>query len=185
MAENGNALLDGRRSSLALRSAAGLFFAIACFWPAITDAILINLFVAYAFLDGTLTLSPGGWAPAHRPVWPLLIGGCVDLAAAAAAYIWPVTTLLDLVNLITIWAIALGTTFAIACASMRQADGNYLLLLSGIASGLFARTLMSYTGTDIVLISTWTGLYALTSGILLLKLTLQRYPLAALDLSAQ
>ena len=68
---------------------------------------------------------------------------------------------------------------------MRQADGNYLLLLSGIASGLFARALMSYTGTDIVLISTWTGLYALTSGILLLKLTLQRYPLAALDLSAQ
>jgi hypothetical protein len=85
----------------------------------------------------------------------------------------------------TIWAIALGTMFTIAYATLRQADSDHLLLLSGIASGLFARALMSYTAADIVVISTWTGLYGLTLGILHLKLALQRYQLIALDLSAQ
>jgi hypothetical protein len=50
---------------------------------------------------------------------------------------------------------------------------------------VFARALLSYTAADIVVISTWTGLYGLTLGILHLKLALQRYQLAALDLSAQ
>ena len=185
MVQDAISLLHERRSPLALRSGAAVLFAIACFWPTITDAMLIKLFAAYAFVDGILTLSSGGWRLSCRSVWPLLIGGCVDLSAAVAAYAWSGATLLDLVNLMTIWAIALGTTFTIACATLRQADSDYLLLLSGIASGLFARALLSYTAADIVVISTWTGLYGLTLGILHLKLALQRYQLAALDLSAQ
>ena len=185
MTKGANALLHERRSSLALRSGAALLFAVACFWPTITDAMLIKLFAAYAFADGILMLSSGGWGFASRSVWPLLTGGCVDLAAAVAAYAWPGTTLLDLVDLMTIWAIARGTMVTVACATLRQADSDYLLLLSGVASGLFARALLSYTAADIVVISTWTGLYGLTQGILLLKLTLQRYQPVALDLSAQ
>jgi uncharacterized membrane protein HdeD (DUF308 family) len=185
MTKDANALLCEQRGSLALRSAAAVLFAIACFWPTIAEAMLIRLFAAYAFLDGIVTLSSGGWKLSSRPVWPLLTGGCVDLAAALAAYACSGTTLLDLVSLMTIWAIALGTTFTVACATLRQADSDYLLLLSGIASGLFARALLSYTQADIVVISTWMGLYSLTLGILILKLTLQRYQLVALDLSAQ
>jgi uncharacterized membrane protein HdeD (DUF308 family) len=185
MTNDASALLHERRASLALRSAAAILFAIACFWPTITDTMLIKLFAAYAFVDGILTLSSGGWALANRSVWPLLAGGCIDLAAAVAAYAWSGTTLLDLVNLMTIWAIALGATLTVSCATLRQADSDYLLLLSGIASGLFARALLPYTAADVFVISTWTGLYGLTVGILLLKLTLQRYQLVALDLSAQ
>jgi uncharacterized membrane protein HdeD (DUF308 family) len=81
-------------------------------------------------------------------------------------------TLVDLVNLLRIWAIALAITFTLACATLRQADGDYLLLLSGIASGLFARALLSSTAADTVVISTWMGLYGLTLGILFLKLAL-------------
>jgi uncharacterized membrane protein HdeD (DUF308 family) len=184
MTNDASALLHERRASLALRSAAAILFAIACFWPTITDTMLIKLFAAYAFVDGILTLSSGGWALANRSAWPLLAGGCIDLAAAVAAYAWSGTTL-DLVNLMTVWAIALGATSTVSCATLRQADGDYLLLLSGIASGLFARALLSYTAAEVVVISTWTGLYGLTVGILLLKLTLQRYQLVALDLSAQ
>jgi uncharacterized membrane protein HdeD (DUF308 family) len=185
MVKDANALLYERRASLALRSGAAILFAVACFWPTLADAMLIKLFAAFAFVDGILTLSSGGWSLSSRPGWPLLTGGCVDLAAAVAAYAWSGATLLDFVNLMTIWAIALGTTFTVACATLRQADSDCLLLLSGIASGLFARALLSYTAADIVVISTWTGLYSLTLGILLLKLTLQRYQLVALDLSAQ
>jgi uncharacterized membrane protein HdeD (DUF308 family) len=185
MISDPNTLLHERRSSLALRSGAAVLFAIACFWPTITDAMLIKLFAAYAFVDGVLTLSSGDWALSCRSVWPLLVGGCLDLVAAAAAYGWSGMTLVDLVNLLTIWAIALAITFTLACATLRQADGDYLLLLSGIASGLFVRALLSSTAADTVVISTWMGLYGLTVGILFLKLTLQHYQLVALDLSPE
>jgi uncharacterized membrane protein HdeD (DUF308 family) len=180
-----DALLDQRRLSLALRSGAGLLFAVAFLWPAITEATLVNLFAAYAFVDGVLVLSPGGWSSRCRPLWPLLVGGCVDIAAAAAAYAWPAVTLPDLVNLATVWAIALGITFTVASATLRQAGGDYLLLLSGIASALFGRALLSHPAGDVVIMSTWTGLYTLTLGILFLKLTLQLYRPIAIDLSAQ
>ena len=93
--------------------------------------------------------------------------------------------LVGLVNLLTAWAFALGTTFTVAAATLRGADPDCLLLLSGIASGLFARALLTYTAADIVVISTWTGLYGITIGILFLKLTLQQYQLVALDLSVE
>jgi len=179
------ALLDQRRLSLALRSGAGLLFAIAFLWPAISERTLVNLFAAYAFVDGVLVLSPGGWSRLSRPLWPLLAGGCVDIAVATAAYAWPGMNLPDLVNLATIWAIALGITFTVASATLRHAGGDYLLLLSGIASALFGRALMSQMAGDVVVMSTWTGLYALTLGILLLKLTLQLYRPIAIDLSAR
>jgi uncharacterized membrane protein HdeD (DUF308 family) len=184
-AAGADALLDQRRLSLALRSAAGLLFAIAFLWPAITERTLFNLFAAYAFVDGVLVLSPGGWSRPYRPLWPLLLGGCVDIAAAAAAYAWPGMSLPDLVNLATLWAIALGISFTVASATLRHASGDYLLLLSGIASAVFGRALLSHMAGDVVIMSTWTGLYALTLGILLLKLTLQLYRPIAIDLSAQ
>jgi uncharacterized membrane protein HdeD (DUF308 family) len=181
----GNALLDERRLCFALRSGAGILFAIAFLWPAIGDAALVRLFAAYAFLDGILILSTGGWSPRSRCVWPLLLGGCADVMAATAAYAWPGMTLLGLVNLIAIWALVLGTSFAVAAVVLRRVEGNYLLLLCGVASGLFGRALLSYTGGDVVVIATWTGLYALTLGILLFKLSLQLYRFVPVDVSAQ
>jgi hypothetical protein len=68
---------------------------------------------------------------------------------------------------------------------LRRADRDYLLLLSGIASGLFARALLSSTAADTVVISTWMGLYGLTLGILFLTLALRQYELVTLDLSAE
>ena len=44
MTNDASALLHERRASLALRSAAAILFAIACFWPTITDTMLIKLF---------------------------------------------------------------------------------------------------------------------------------------------
>ena len=180
----GNALLDERRLSFALRSGAGILFAIAFLWPAMGDAALIRLFAAYAFVDGILVLSAGGWSPRSRCVWPLLLGGCADVMAGVVAYAWPGLTLLGLVNLTAIWAIVLGIGFAAGWAALRQADGSYLLL-SGIAAGLFGRALLSYTAGDVVVIATWLGLCALSLGILLFKLSLRLYRFVPVDVSAQ
>jgi uncharacterized membrane protein HdeD (DUF308 family) len=178
------ALLHERRSCLALRSAAAVLFAVACFWPTLSAATLIKLFTTYAFVDGILTVSSGGWGSSRR-LWPLLVGGCVDLVAAATAYIWSGMSLAGLVNVLMLWGIALAVTFTVAGATLRQHDRDYLLLLCGIASGLFARALLSYSAADVVVISTWTGLYNLIVGILFLKLALQQYQPVALHLSAE
>ena len=177
------ALLDERRLSFALRSGASLLFACAFFWPTLTFPMMVQLFAAYAFVEGILTVAPGGWSLAQRAVWPLLAGGCVNIAASAAAYLLPVSGWFDFGNLLAVWAIALAASRTIGCATMREADPGYLLLLSGIAAGFFARALLSPATGDVVVLSTWIGLYALTVGIVLFKLTLQRYRPTFVDLS--
>ena len=88
-AAGANALLDQRRLSLALRSGASILFAVAFFWPTLTFATLVRLFAAYAFVDGILTLSPGGWSPRTRWVWPLLPRRRCRYCRGAVAYVWP------------------------------------------------------------------------------------------------
>lgn len=178
-----NALLDQRRLSLALRSGASLLFACAFFWPTLTLPMLVKLFAAYAFVDGILTLAPGGWSLQERAVWPLLAGGCINIAAAAAAYLGPALGWFEIGNLLAAWAIALAASRTIGCATMRQADPDYLLLLAGIAAGFFGRALWSPAAGDAVVLATWIGLYALAIGIVLFKLTLRRYRPIFVDLS--
>jgi uncharacterized membrane protein HdeD (DUF308 family) len=128
-------------------------------------------------------LSTGGWGLAQRLVWPLLIAGCADIVAAAAAYVWPGLTFNGFDNLLAAWAVAMAVGFAVSCATLREADPDYLFLLSGIAAGLFGRALLSHTAGDVVVLSTWLGFYALASGILLFKLALQRFRPIFVDLS--
>jgi uncharacterized membrane protein HdeD (DUF308 family) len=182
-AADANALLDQRRLSLALRSGASMLFAVAFFWPTLTFPTLGKLFAAYVFVDGILTLSPGGWRLAQRAVWPLLLGGCVNVAVAAAVYVWPAMTLSEFGRLLVVWAIAVAASRTVGCATLREADPDYLRLAGGIAAGLFGRALLSPAAGDAVVLSTWLGLYALTLGILLFKLTLQRFRPIFTDLS--
>ncbi len=173
-------IVADRGLSLAFRSAAAFVFATAFLWPTINDAMLFRLFAAYAFVDGVLALAPGGWELSYRRAWPLLIGGCVNLVGSGIAYAWPGMNVPMLADVTAIWAVAIGGTFAIACFTLREADPDCLLLLGGIASLVFGRALMSQLAGDVIVLSTWMGLYALTMGVLLLKLTLRRY-LAMLD----
>ena len=182
-AVSAEALLDQRRLSMALRGGASLLFACAFFWPTLTYPTMVKLFAAYAFIDGILTLAPGGWSRAQRAVWPLLAGGCVNIAAAIAAYLWPVLGVFDFGHLLAAWAIALAAARTLGCATMREADPGYLLLLAGIAAGFFGRALLSPAAADVVVLSTWIGLYALTVGIVLFRLTLQRFRPIFVDLS--
>jgi uncharacterized membrane protein HdeD (DUF308 family) len=152
-----------------------MLFAIAFLWPTLTQDDLAPLFAAYAFVDGALALSPGGWRLPYRRVWPLLIGGGVDILAAIGAYVLPELTLSVLASLVMTWAITVGGLFSIASFSLREADDEHFLLLCGIAALAFGRALLSQLAGDAIVFSTWMGLYMLTFGIVLLKLTLKQY----------
>jgi uncharacterized membrane protein HdeD (DUF308 family) len=170
-----------RRLSLSLRSGAAMLSAIAFFWPTVTAADLIPLFAAYLFIDGALALAPGGLRLSQRRAWPLLTGGGINMATAGFVYFWPGMTLPLLIHAAALWAIASGATMALSSATLRDADGDYLFLLAGIAALLLGRALLSHPALDVVVLSTWIGLYALTSGILLLKLILPQHYRQLLD----
>src|SRR5207248_9658882 len=119
MAEASNPLLQECRSSLALRSGAAVLFGVACLWPTIADAMLIKLFAVYAFVDGILTLSSGGWVFSRRSAWPLRLGGGFVVVPGATAYASLAMTLVGSTNLLTAWALALGLTFAVAAPTLR------------------------------------------------------------------
>lgn len=159
-----------------------MLFAVGFLWPAITERTLIDLFAGYVFADGILTLSPGGWDLRRFAVWPLLLGGCADIAAAVAAYTWPGLALPGLIGLMAGWAIAQAATFALAAITLRAADPEHLLLLNGIAAGLFGRALLSYTAGDLVVVATWTGLCALSLGIVQFKLALRLFRPIVVDI---
>jgi uncharacterized membrane protein HdeD (DUF308 family) len=165
-----SALFQHFRLSIGLRSATALLFAVGFLWPTLTETGLCSLFAAYAFLDGVLAVAPGGWSNPYRRGRPLLLGGWVGLAAAAAAYVGPAIAGLPVGNAIVVWAIAIGISFAVAGVTMRRSDPDYMFLLAAIASLAFGRAMLSYLPGDVVVVSTWTGLFTLTFGILLLKL---------------
>jgi uncharacterized membrane protein HdeD (DUF308 family) len=180
--QGAGALLHERRSLLAFRAAAALLFGLAFMWPDLPETMVVRLFAGYALVDGIIALAPGGWGPLHRLGWPLLIGGCIDIAGTGAVYLSLPSgmTMLLLGNIAMVWAIASGVALTVACATLRESDTDHLLLAGGIASLVLGRALLSQLAIDPVVLSTWLGLYALTMAVLFLKLTLKHYRLMLL-----
>jgi uncharacterized membrane protein HdeD (DUF308 family) len=170
-------LLEDRRLSQALRGQVAFLCGIGFLWPAVPEEIVMRLFAAYAFLDGVIALATGGWSSPYRLGWPLLIGGCIDIAIAAAAYLWLWSgmTLGALANLAMLWAIGSGAAYTLSCVTLRDADADQLFLACGIASLIFGRALLSQLAADPIILSTWLGLYAIAMAVLYLKLTLRHY----------
>ena len=181
-AQGARTLLYDRRAALAFRAAAALVFGLAFLWPDLHETMVPRLFAGYVLADGILALLPGGWGTLQRLGWPLLIGGCIDIAAAFAVYLALPSgmTMLLLGSIAMVWVIASGTAFTVACATLRQSDTEHLFLAAGIASLLLGRALLSQLATDSVVLSTWLGLYALTMAVLFLKLALKHYRLMLL-----
>jgi hypothetical protein len=168
-------LLQDRRLSLALRTAAAFLFGTAFLWPDISDVATIRLFAAYTFVDGILALSPGGWGTVFRLGWPLLIGGVIDLAGSGIAYVWPQMTLPVLGDVAAIWAVASAFAFLAAYTTLHRSDRGQLFLLCAIASMILGRALLSHVAYDAIVLSTWFGIYAMAMWVLLLKMTLKQY----------
>jgi uncharacterized membrane protein HdeD (DUF308 family) len=171
------AVMQTCRLSLALRSVAALCFGIGFVWPSLTQTTLDWLFAGYAFLDGVLAVSAGGWTIGAYRAWPLLVGGGLSIVGGAVAYVWPSMTLLALGNISAVWAVAIGAGFLATYAAVREADHRHLFFLCALAALVFGRALLSQLADDVIILSTWMALYTLTISVLFLKLTLQHYEL--------
>jgi uncharacterized membrane protein HdeD (DUF308 family) len=156
-----------------LRGLAGIAFGLATLIaPGISIAGLIILFGAYALIDGVLAIVSAVRRRGRHDRWGLLVlEGIVGVGAAVVTVLWPGLTALALLFVIAGWAIVTGVLeIASAVVLRKQITGEWLLVLSGIASLIFGVVLFLFPVAGVVAIALLIGSYALVFGIILVVL---------------
>lgn len=156
-----------------IRGIAGILFGIGAFlWPALTIAVLVLMFGAYALVDGIFAIIAGISARnAVERWWMMIVVGIAGIITGVLTFLWPGITALVLLYLIAAWAIVTGI-FQIAAAIRlrKEIEGEWLLILGGIASVIFGVLLIIAPGAG-ALASIWIiGSYAIIFGILMIVL---------------
>ncbi len=156
-----------------LRGVAGILFGIATFFaPAISLAVLVLLFGAYALVDGVLALiSALRNRATNEQWWVLLLEGFVGIIAGIVTFVWPGITAVALLYVIAAWALVTGALEITAAIRLRKViDHEWLLVLSGIASIALGILLALFPGAGALALILWIGAYAIVFGVLLVAL---------------
>ena len=159
--------------ALIIRGLAGIAMGILTLaWPGITLVALVFLFAGYALVDGVTSIIAAVHAAEARERWvSMVLEGLVGIAAAIVTAVWPAITALALVYVIAAWAVHHRRTRS--CGGGPPAtpiSGEWLLILSGVASLLFGFLLTMAPLAGAVVIALWVGAYALIFGVLLVAL---------------
>ncbi|HKA33109.1 MAG TPA: HdeD family acid-resistance protein [Candidatus Binatia bacterium] len=156
-----------------LRGVAGILFGIATFFaPAISLAVLVLLFGAYALVDGVLALiSALRNRATNEQWWVLLLEGFVGIIAGIVTFVWPGITAVALLYVIAAWALVTGALEITAAIRLRKViDHEWLLVLSGVASIALGILLALFPGAGALALALWIGAYAILFGVLLVAL---------------
>src|SRR5262249_33258916 len=134
---------------LLLRGLAAIAFGVLT-WsqPGISLSVLILFFGAYSMADGVL----GIWAAVagrarHEHWWVLLLEGLIGVGVGILTFFAPGVTALALLFYIAIWAIGTGVLEIVAAVRLRkEIEGEWMLILAGLASVVFGVLLMVQPG---------------------------------------
>jgi uncharacterized membrane protein HdeD (DUF308 family) len=145
---------------------------VAFFIPLATLYGLTILFGAYALIDGVVNLVAAVRSARHgEHWWALLLEGLAGLGAAAVTMVWPLLTLVVLIYIIAAGALITGILEIIAAIRLRRViTGEWLLVLTGVASIVFGLLLFAAPGPGAVVIAWWIGIYVFIFGLLMLGL---------------
>lgn len=158
---------------LALRGVLGILFGFAAFaWPGVTLGVLVLFFGAWALVDGAFGLAEAltGRAPSeHR--WLLGLEGVAGVAIGVLTMISPDVTAIVLLMFIAAWSLVRGVLQIVAAIQLRkEIEGEWLLVLSGLASIAFAAILMFQPAAGALALLWMIGGFAIAFGVLLLVL---------------
>ena len=159
--------------ALAIRGIAAIIFGVlALLFPSITLTVLVILFASYAFVDGVFTIFAAFRNRSDRShLWVLLLEGVLGIAVGILTLFWPGITTLALLSFIAAWAIFTGILEIVAAVRLRkEIEGEWLLILGGIASVLFGILLVMNPSTGAITIAWLVGIYALIFGFIMLGL---------------
>lgn len=155
----------------ASRGALVVLFALAAFfWPGgVTFGAIAFLWAVYAFADGLLAAGIG----ALTAWWSMLVVGSLGVAAGVFTLFSPGLPDVVLVFLIAAWSALRGSfDIAEAVTLRREVHHQWLLVVSGIVSLVFAGLVMSLAREGAMAVVRTIGVYALLEAVLLVSLGL-------------
>lgn len=159
--------------SLVVRGVLAIVVGLVAFlFPGITLGALVILFGVYALLDGIFGIAGALRASHAHDRWGwLLFEGISGIVAAAVTIFWPGITALALVYLIGAWALVTGILEIASAIQLRHyVPGEWILILSGLASIVFGVFVLAVPLAGAVAIALCVGVYAVFFGVLMVTL---------------
>jgi uncharacterized membrane protein HdeD (DUF308 family) len=157
------------------------FGVLTWFQPGITLAALVLLFGAYAFADGVLavwTAVAGRKQTEHW--WMLFLGGLIGVVVGIMTFLLPGITALAIQFYIAVWAVGTGVLeIAVAIRVRKEIEGEWLLILGGLASVLFGVVLMARPAAGALALLWLIATYAVVFGLVLVMFAFRARGLAS------
>ena len=146
-----------------------LFGAMTFVQPGLSLASLVLLFGAYSLADGVLGAYTAIAGRNHREHWwVLLLEGLVGVGVGVLTLFAPGVTALALLFYIAVWAVATGVLEIVAAVRLRkEIEGEWLLVLGGLASVGFGGLLLAHPGAGALTVLWLIGGYAVVFGVVL------------------
>jgi len=158
---------------LLLRGLIAIAFGILTwFQPGISLSALVLLFGVYTLADGIL----GVWSAVtgrkeNEGWWALLLWGLLGIGVGILTFLAPGITALALLFYIAVWAVATGVLQIVVAIRLRkEIEGEWMLILAGLASVVFGVLLMAQPGAGALALLWLIGAYAVIFGVLLVIL---------------
>jgi uncharacterized membrane protein HdeD (DUF308 family) len=123
---------------------------------------------AYLLVDGIALLVAliRGDEAARSHGWAVGFMGVTGIVAGIATFFWPGLTALSLLYLVAFWAIAMGTLQVITAIQLRrEIDGEFWMVLGGIASVIFGIYLVVFPGEGLLSLVWLVGIWAIVFGV--------------------
>jgi len=151
--------------------AAILFGVVALAWPGLTLLTLIQVYGAFALVDGLVAIVAAVTGGALAPRWWLAAVGLLGIATGLLMFLMPDLTAIVLLYFIAGWAIATGVFQVIGAINLRkEIDNEWYLILGGIVSVLFGVGVMMAPGAGALALLWVIGTYAVFMGVMFVAL---------------
>ncbi len=146
--------------------------ALLTIWRDVSLYHLTLLFFGYTMVDGVANLAGAITAEQlHERRRPLFFEAAVGIVAGLVAVMWSGLTAIGLVYIIAAWGLVTGALEIAAGLRLRkEVRGEWLLLLSGIASIALGLLIVAVPLVGVSAIAFWLGAYAFVFGALLVAL---------------
>jgi uncharacterized membrane protein HdeD (DUF308 family) len=160
-------------SSLLIRGLVALAMGtITLIWRDLSLYHVTLLFFGYTMIDGLVNLAGAITAEqSHERPGPLFLEAAAGIAAGLVTVMWSGLTAIGLIYIIAAWGLVTGALEIVAGLKLRKdVRGEWLLLLSGIASIALGLVMVAVPLAGASAIAFWLGVYAFVFGALLVTL---------------
>lgn len=152
-----------------VRGLCGILFGVIAFaTPGVALTVLVLWFGVWALIDGCFSVVSAIASRKSNADWGFeLVGGILGISVGILTFRAPGITALGLVLYIAAWSLVRGAIdIVLAIRLRREIQGEWLLVLAGIASIVFAGLLMWNPGPGALVLLWLIASYAIVFGVL-------------------